>query len=264
MILPYVEQQALYDAFELPRYINDPLSATARGTQLSIMLCPTDSYNRTPFDGTDTTAGAGGWARGNYAANGTLGHMNPPGEVNAGAFSDSECWRKSCARGVMGANSSLGIAEIRDGTSNTVLLSEIRAGVSAADPRGTWALSGGASALWAHGTPYHGDANGPNPASSHGDNFASCPTVTTTIGTAELLDMKMGCYSPTNNYHHNQQSSGSLHVGGVHVALADGSVHFVGDFIDLSGNACSDPPRPSVWDRLMTSADSQPIGAGSF
>ena len=32
--------------------------------------------------------------------------------------------------------------------------------LDAIDPRGTWALSGGSSALWNHG--FMGDANGPN------------------------------------------------------------------------------------------------------
>jgi prepilin-type N-terminal cleavage/methylation domain-containing protein len=265
MILPYLEQQGLYDSFALPRYVNDPLSATARGTPLAVMLCPTDSYNRVPFDGTSTAAAAGGWARGNYAANATLGHMNKPGYgENSGALAASECWRKPCARGVMGANSAVGIAEIRDGTSNTVLLAEVRAGLVPSDPRGVWALSGGASALWAHGSPYHGDASGPNPMSWGGDNFASCPTVTTAVGATVLAQTGMSCYSPDTSYHHNQQAARSMHVGGVFAVFADGSVHFLGNSIDARGSACASTPNPSVWDRLMTSADSLPLSAESF
>ena len=44
------------------------------------MLCPTDSFNRQPFMGSSGSAtGSFGdnWARGNYAANGSLGFPYP-------------------------------------------------------------------------------------------------------------------------------------------------------------------------------------------
>ena len=42
----------------------------------------------------------------------------------------------------MGANVSLRIDDIKDGTSDTILLGEIRAGITPFDPRGVWAMSG--------------------------------------------------------------------------------------------------------------------------
>ena len=48
------------------------------------MLCPTDSYNRYPFNGSDGSnskklALGDNWARGNYAANGDLDYMSASG-----------------------------------------------------------------------------------------------------------------------------------------------------------------------------------------
>ena len=42
------------------------------------MLCPCDSNNTKPFNGSagGQAAVGDGWARGNYAANGSLGAMN--------------------------------------------------------------------------------------------------------------------------------------------------------------------------------------------
>ena len=42
MILPYLEQQSVYDAFDLAMPISFEENEVARGTELSVMLCPTD------------------------------------------------------------------------------------------------------------------------------------------------------------------------------------------------------------------------------
>ena len=64
-------------------------------------------------------------------------------------WSGDEAWQY---RGVMAAGCSAPIAKIRDGTSNTILLGEVRAGVNQYDSRGTWAMgNAGASALFGYG-----------------------------------------------------------------------------------------------------------------
>jgi hypothetical protein len=55
------------------------------------------------------------------------------------------------SRGVMGFGASVGIRQITDGTSKTVLLWEIRTGVTDADFRGSWADGRPAgSTIWFH------------------------------------------------------------------------------------------------------------------
>ena len=275
LILPYLEQQPLYDAFDRTRYVTDPVNAPARGTELAVMLCPSDPANRRPFNGSassQTTALGDGWARGNYAANASLGAMNDStacgysGSVpNCCAFEESPGWQLARLRGVMGANASVDVAGIRDGTSNTVLVAEIRAGVGAMDPRGTWALGNGSSTLWGHGS-YMGDANGPNSAGIGGDNVTSCPDIWAAFGCnswntcQRLMEMNMSCYHCQSN----QQAARSLHPGGIHACFADGSVHWIGDYVDTHGSITANPPVYSVWDRLMLSSDGQPIPGGSF
>ena len=113
-ILPFLEQQALFNSFTFVNpntqatvYITDPLNAAARGTQLAVMLCPSDRYNSKPFNGSSApskgTSNMGdGWARGNYAANAGLGFMEIQRRGHA-----VELDADSVNCGVMGANISL-------------------------------------------------------------------------------------------------------------------------------------------------------------
>ena len=58
-----------------------------------------------------------------------------------------------------------------------------------------------------------------------------------------------------------QQTARSLHPGGVFACLADGSVHWISDFIQAKPSSAA---NLSVWDRLNASADGQPISAEAF
>jgi type II secretory pathway pseudopilin PulG len=58
LILPFIEQQALFDRFDLrtsTNYIQDPGNRAARSTRLPVMLCPSDAFNRQPFNGLNST-----------------------------------------------------------------------------------------------------------------------------------------------------------------------------------------------------------------
>lgn len=262
LILPFLEQQALRDAFDLSRPIPDPVNERPRSMMLSVMLCPSDAYNRTPYNGSPYNQG-GNWARGNYAANAALGKMTVNGHTGYGgtesaATDASPGWRHPLIRGVMGANTSVAIDEIRDGTSQTILVGEIRAGVAPIDPRGVWAMSGGCpSALWAHG--YIGDANGPNAPYLNADDTNGCNDTRAAVGGAErLAQMGMPCAEGSRpNY---QQAARSMHPGGVHAAVADGSVHFISNYVQTGVSQSN----LGVWDRLNLSADGLPISTGSY
>ena len=100
------------------------------------MLCPSDSYNRRPFMGSQATAGCrlgDNWARGNYAANAGLGYyVDSPDPTQLALCGRCPVARLEGLRAARrdGRNASVTMAQISDGASNTVLLGEIRAGVT--------------------------------------------------------------------------------------------------------------------------------------
>jgi prepilin-type processing-associated H-X9-DG protein len=266
LVLPFLEQQALWEKFALSKPITDEANATPRATPLAVMRCPTDSYNRQPFMGTqgsETSSFGDNWARGNYAANADLGfpYISTTYERWAGS-ADSAAWKDSNLRGVMGNNVAITMAQVRDGTSNTILLGEIRAGITPYDSRGVWALGGAcSSALWAHGGMYtmYGDDGGPNYQHVSADNLMNCLQIREALGGGGALARAgMPCYGPEAN---DEQTARSLHAGGVHVCFADGSVRWISDYIQTYP---SSPEKMSVWDRLVVSADGFPVDASQF
>jgi prepilin-type processing-associated H-X9-DG protein len=244
-LLPHVEQLPLHDSLVPTALISDLPNRSVRGTRLPVMLCPTDSFNGTDYDGGYYNS-SGPWARGNYAANGGRGYLltpaNFPERLDAMMGPESPGWKDKRYRGVMGANVAAPIASIRDGTSTTILVGEVRAGLSASDARGTWALPGSPSSLWAYGSGY--DSNGPNYCGDMSDDFVSCGAVVDEVGLDRMRRECMTCAMQGNW----QQTVRSLHRGGVNIAFCDGSARFISDWIDTSASF------GSVWDRLILSA----------
>jgi len=284
LVLPFLEQQALYDRFDLKQPIAAAVNALPRSERLAVMLCPSDAkYNQRPFMGSMNakTAPLGdNWARGNYGANASLGQMyNRPYSSERwyfASFPDSYGWKNNDLRGVMGANISVTMSQITDGASNTCLLGELRAGVTDFDTRCTWAMSSGASALWMHGGMV-GDDYGPNCPYIISDDAFPCREIRLAFGNGNesagaeaLVAEGMPCF-PYDAFN-VQQTARSLHRNGVNLCFCDGSVHFITDFIQVLPSGGQDPNTPaqhkgapfSVWDRLMASADGWPAITNSF
>ncbi len=266
--LPFMEQQALYDSFDRTMPLSGTSSAAnvaARAVDLPAMLCPTDSFNREHFMGSQssaTTALGDNWARGNYAANAALGEMRPSGGSTNWQYAGGPTtagWATSYIRGVMGASCSIGFSQIRDGSSNTILLGEIRAGVTRFDSRGVWALGyAGSSALWAHGGIW-GDDYGPNSPQDGSDDVIACEAIASAFGGhAGLMNEGMPCYEPITN---TQATARSMHAGGVNTCFCDGSIHWIGDFIQAYPSSST---NLSVWDRLNASSDGMPLPSDAF
>ena len=264
-ILPFLEQQALHDAFDLSVDIASSVNRAARGTDLTVMKCPADTGGNVKFSSVNATEGDN-WARGNYAANASLamyyvGGTQSPGAGATEAFSTSR-WH----RGIMGSNLSMGVSEIYDGTSNTILLGEVRAGMVSQDRRGTWALDHpGASTLWGHAI---GDGNGPNMCSDNSDDIMDCDTFTTQAGGADALRATcMTCYGSAGSH---QATARSRHAGGINVAMADGGVRFLSNYIEKGTGLSSNGSTPNLstqflcWQRLCASQDGQVIDGNKF
>lgn len=257
-ILPFLEQQALYDAFDLTKNISDSANREQRGVRLSAMLCPTDQPNARPF-ASATAAEGDNWARGNYGANGANAHMmNLGGRTDWAINADSPGWKDKYRRGIMGANVALKQSGIRDGASNTILLAELRIGVNERDRRGTWAMGvPGASALFQHGAG--GDANGPNPCNDNADDLKDCSYLkNTSPGNQSLIQQCMPCINSSGN---NQGAPRSRHTDGIFICRADGGVQFLSDFVQLGGTV---GPDMAIWDRLNAAADGLVVDSSKF
>jgi prepilin-type N-terminal cleavage/methylation domain-containing protein/prepilin-type processing-associated H-X9-DG protein len=272
LILPQLGEKTLAAGFDLSKPIPAAANAAARTQNIAIMLCPSDSYTAQQFMGkasSRTNQMGDFWARGDYAANASLGYMwAGDGDAddfsgvgrNAGKF-DGAGWGNRYLRGVMGANVSLRMKDITDGASKTILLGEIRAGLIPQDTRGTWAMSGACpSALWANG--YGTDDNGPNPATMHGDDERTCSEVQTAVGgQAALIRKGMSCWNGPGV--DRAQASRSLHSSGVNVSFCDGSVRFISDFIE-HGTPGTPPKCLGLWDKLMLSNDGSSVDASKY
>jgi prepilin-type N-terminal cleavage/methylation domain-containing protein len=256
LVLPYLEEQSLYNQFNLKLPISDPANQAARGTALSVMLCPTDIGQAIPFAGVSGSNMGSNWARGNYAANAGNLSLGPApydscGHCGMYGISPHRAtgWVDNNRRGVMGACASMKLGKILDGTSHTMLLSEVRIGVNEFDHRGVWAMgTSGSSSLFRHG--FDGDANGPNACFSGGsDDIRGCYYLeSTSPGATPLKTECMFCYGPSGGDNATQATARSRHTGGVFSVFCDGSVHFIDDTI--YGGAYASVPGP--WDNLIT------------
>ncbi len=125
LILPYLDANPLYNKFNpvsltlpLPTTtassmvpISDSTNLVARSTTLSVMLCPTDIWNKNAYQpGPTRPNDAPNWARGNYAANGSVQQLAGNGD----GMQDYD-WTTIYYRGVMGCNTSLSLDQVKDG-----------------------------------------------------------------------------------------------------------------------------------------------------
>jgi prepilin-type processing-associated H-X9-DG protein len=271
-----MEEQALHDSFDASLFlppdsagfkpVNDNpaivANQKARATEIASLLCPSDPFNRVLYQGTyggEVGAKHGvNWARTNYAASAGRGFIYPGVGASYMSGPDSPAWKDQCYRGVMGPNVAASMKRITDGTSKTIMLGEIRAGLTPNDARGVWAMGhAGASLLAAYGGG--SDDNGPNAAYSsaddvytdNGDAAGICTTPSNSLGFTERMSAHDGGF--------DQQTIRSRHPGGAHVAMCDGSVQFVNDDIETTGcystSSCCSP-----WDYMISSADEGKLG----
>ena len=209
-VMPYLDQAPLYNKWDhSTQYYVAPNVSLTQG-RLAAHSCPSDTPTATWI--------ATGMPNYNYAVNFGNTSNARVSPLNGVTFSKApfhyEGFRGS------GPGISYGLRDITDGTSNTLMLAEVRNGIFNNDLRGlTW--FGSHSGFTTH--------NSPNTATPDYSESQWCPAGASTpdLPCAGSSGDSTGA-TPLN------MSARSRHTGGVQVALCDGAVRFISNNIDLN------------------------------
>lgn len=218
-MLPYLEQTAIYQAFDWSKWARDNVNVTiAMSQRIPLFVCPSDS--QLPISGAT-----------NYVVNGGTG-LHVEGRFE-GPFAPI-IWIDSRMGG-----GCVRVSDVTDGTTNTAAISEILIGGGSRDPRrALWDLPTGMGSPmesiklvkaceewdtdrsqyfdgWSRGFPW---TEGNPPSTMY--NHSNVPNSKSCVNAGDVL---------TSVY-----SSGSQHFGGANMCLVDGSVRFMSNSIDIT------------------------------
>jgi len=212
------------------------------GVEVAAFKCPSDGATKSPW------SNSGNFARGNIAVNCGAGNAFSTTDFNRiaerGPFSmGGPVLAPSTPYKENGQGYGAKFAEITDGLSNTVLLSEIITGTQSGDVRGAWAYPSGA--YFSGGAPSYNNPRillTPN-ANALDNNNRDQPA----FCAADNADPVLRCAPGGGRAYHTARSR---HTGGVQAANADGSVRFIRNSISLA-----------TWRQLLAQGDGSVLGA---
>ncbi len=203
MILPYVEQPAVFNAINFGLTMTFPDNLTAQTIRFNSYLCPSDSIKQLiPVRNEENTETVYTVGSGNYVGMFGTGEVGEaPGRGN----------------GMFFRNSRLGFGDITDGTSQTFFVGERSHNLSYV----TW--TGRAIGGWLFTTAsFEGGTNKFDPEPEESFTMILGP-----VGTED------GSRTPNHPRAH-VEDYWSRHPGGVNFLFGDGSVHFIKDSINAS------------------------------
>jgi prepilin-type N-terminal cleavage/methylation domain-containing protein/prepilin-type processing-associated H-X9-DG protein len=234
-LLPYLEQGNRANTFDWTQNINTSVSnAGARTQDVKVFMCPSDQGNGRFFTGLATTTGTEPTGRNNYMAN--LG--------NYANWADADNGNRWKANGIFYRNSTVRMAEITDGTSNTALFSECKRGPNRApggDSEDLLVSSQADFGAWDGSTahnmtrPAECETRGGTTWNYRGLQYYRGGTFFTAFYNHTLTPNFKGrdCLR-ASGLDSGHYAARSYHPGGVNVAMCDGSVRTVTDSIDLA------------------------------
>lgn len=210
-LLPYLEQDNLQKSISLNLDIRHSANASARVMVIPTFRCPSDQ----PRSDTFAVVNAGGTTLCNVAFGNYVG---VGGTVEVTAYPDTN-------NGVLYRNSQIRIADILDGSSNTIFAGERQ---SSKSPMTTW--TGAVT----------GCVNPPINAAFENEG----PPTLILTNTGLAADGRV----PNNPLEHVEDTS-SRHPGGVNFLYGDGSVRFLRQTLN-----------PKTWEALGTRAGGEVLG----
>jgi prepilin-type N-terminal cleavage/methylation domain-containing protein/prepilin-type processing-associated H-X9-DG protein len=238
-ILPYMEQTALANSYNFsnPRYVH-PANTTVTTNFISAFLCPSNGIQHKPISGA-LGAFTGVVSAHNYVANFGATDIDQQDVILDSRFAGapfSFIAPYSNANHLASPNKgrTATIATITDGTSNTMLASEVIIVPRENELRGnTW---------WADSTSYTAllAPNSPLPDYMY-SNRACVPTIARPTPCANATAGPL------------YLAARSLHSGGVNAAMCDGSVRFMKNSISLP-----------VWRALSTTQGGEIVSSDAY
>lgn len=211
---PYIEQKTAYDRYDFNHNWFGSENMILCQQQVPLYYCPSDPGAK--IWNPPASLGASTFCRGNYVVN-----------FGNGSFLQTETTFQGAP---FGMNRQITHAQVKDGASNTMFMSEVLRPLNGAD--------------W----DFRGSIFDDNRSAAQ---FMTLYTPNSGVDSTVCFDLKLPApclYGPTQ-----YQQARSYHPGGVNVTFGDGAVHFTSDSISLD-----------LWQALGSSNGGEPIGNGDF
>ena len=237
-ILPMIEQAALYNSLEVDKTQPAQKLQTAPQlfkTPIPVFRCPSDFGPKFMEHTFNTVTDSGGATHGTLVSN-YIGNVGAIANTDAAAFADGPDTTRFT--GIFGHRSVVGIRNITDGTSNTILLGERpyfmgRVECAAGLAFVTRGVAGGINGV---------HIAQPLAATGRGATIINAPEGRRQTVSNFLISCGIGF--------------ASNHNGGIYVLLADGSVRFISENINHAPFGTID----SIFERLLARDDGAPVG----
>jgi hypothetical protein len=200
-ILPYLEQTALYDQFNLTQRYDSATNLALGLHKVPSYQCPVADQLYT-LSGSEYSGGVATWTNHYYGVAGPIGTNPASGQPYQ--FLTTNQGNES-TQGVLGMGRQIRLTDITDGTSNTLMLGEL-----------SWDKAN-SYRVWTRGT--YDDTTNPD------RDLTCCRNVANAMNSTS--------YNGSNNW--NNASFGSAHSpDGAHFSFADGSARFLFASINMN------------------------------
>jgi prepilin-type N-terminal cleavage/methylation domain-containing protein len=214
-LLPFVDQGPLFSGFDFSRAMRDPHHVHLLDTPIPLFQCPSDATRQELLPPTVNPFLPERFATSNYCGNG-------------GSFGNSFeapllAQNAALTNGILGRDSARRIRDIADGASNTFLVGEVIHHDFHWDPT-----------LYGH---------------FHLPRAACCTLKLVRTGNRRLNP------GPSATIDEKREGFSSLHEGGAHFGLCDGSVRFISESIDNSARQWTMATMSDPFDRANGGAD---------